>query len=167
MIFAKLWIKNYFSISGFLVMKTKKNIQFIYQRNFHNHLDLFLISGEGKKHYIVIKDLDRFIYDHTLLRERKHFWRYCLQAFSTAEILKSRVNDCFKINGKQMIKLPKIGEYIRFEHYHRKTKALFMTYTDFESILVSEGNKQQNADELYTNKYQKHVLCSYCYKCVC
>ena len=31
---------------------------------------------------------------------RKHFCRYCLQASSTAEILKSHVNDCFKINGK-------------------------------------------------------------------
>ena len=30
----------------------------------------------------------------------KHFCRHFLQAFSTIEILKSHVNDCFKINSK-------------------------------------------------------------------
>ena len=29
------------------------------------------------------------------------FYRYCLQGFSTAEILKHHINDWFKINGKQ------------------------------------------------------------------
>ena len=33
----------------------------------------------------------------------KHFCRYCLQAFSTEEILKHHIRDCFKINGKQKI----------------------------------------------------------------
>ena len=46
------------------------------------------------------------MYDHTLFRGRKHFCHYCLQAFSTEKILKSPVNECFKINGKQMIKMP-------------------------------------------------------------
>ena len=41
------------------------------------------------------------MYDHNLHRGRKHFCRYCLQAFSAEEILKSNIKDCFKINGKQ------------------------------------------------------------------
>ena len=47
------------------------------------------------------------MYDHALHRGRKYFCCYCLQDFSIAEILKSHVNDCFKINGKQMIQMPK------------------------------------------------------------
>ena len=43
------------------------------------------------------------MYDHTLYRGRKHFCRYCLQAFRTVEKLKCRIKDCFKINGKQTI----------------------------------------------------------------
>ena len=35
-----------------------------------------------------------------------------------------------------------------------------MTYADFEIILVSEDNGKQNPNESYTNKYQKHVVCS-------
>ena len=42
-----------------------------------------------------------------------------------------------------------------------------MVYADFEIILVPENNKRQIPDESYTNKYQKHVVCSYGYKLVC
>ena len=44
------------------------------------------------------------MYDH---RGRKHFCHYYLQAFSTEEILKRRIKDCFKINDKQRIIMPK------------------------------------------------------------
>ena len=47
------------------------------------------------------------MYDHTLHRGRKHFCRYCLQAFSTEEIFKRHFKDCLKNKGKQMIKMPK------------------------------------------------------------
>ena len=42
-----------------------------------------------------------------------------------------------------------------------------MIYADFESILVAENNEEQNSNESFTNKYQKHVTCSYGYKSVC
>ena len=42
-----------------------------------------------------------------------------------------------------------------------------MIYADFESILVPEDKRKQNPNESYTNKYQKHVACSYGYKLVC
>ena len=31
----------------------------------------------------------------------------------------------------------------------------------FESILVPEDNGMQNPEGSYTNKYQKHIACSY------
>ena len=42
-----------------------------------------------------------------------------------------------------------------------------MVYAGFKSVLVPEGNGQQNPGESYTMKYQKHVACSYYYKVVC
>ena len=98
------------------------------------------------------------MYDHTLHHEKKHFCRYSLQAFRTEKILKRRVKDCFKINGKQMIKRPKNVEHIRFKNYERKIKSPFMIYADFESILIPEDNGKQNPEESYTNKYQKMLL---------
>ena len=40
-------------------------------------------------------------------------------------------------------------------------------YEDFESIFVPEDNGKQNLEESYTNKYQKHIACSYGYILVC
>ena len=59
------------------------------------HVDLSLI-GEGKRHYVLIKGFNIFMYDNTLHRGRKHFCRYCSQAFSTEETLKCHIKDCFK-----------------------------------------------------------------------
>ena len=78
------------------------------------------------------------MYDHALHRGRKHICHYCLQTFSAAEILISHVIGLFNIDGKQVIKMPKQVEYVRFKNYERKIKSPFMFYTDFESILVSE-----------------------------
>ena len=64
------------------------------------------------------------MYDYTLHRGRKPFCSYLLQAFQTAEILKKHVNYCFKINGKQMIKKPKKGEYVRFKTYEKNLNLL-------------------------------------------
>ena len=42
-----------------------------------------------------------------------------------------------------------------------------MIQPDFESIVVPEDSGKQNPDESYSNKYQKHVACSYGCKLVC
>ena len=41
--------------------------------------NLLLTEREGKKHFVLIKGFNAFIYDHALHRGRKHFCRYCLQ----------------------------------------------------------------------------------------
>ena len=94
--------------------------------------------GKGKRHYVLIPDFNTFMHDHTLHCGRKHFCCYSSQAFSTEEILKRHIKDCFKIDGKQGIKMPKNGEYLKFKNFERKIKAPFMTYADFENILVPE-----------------------------
>ena len=83
------------------------------------------------------------------------------------EILKSHVNDCFKINGKQKITIANKGYYVRFNNCEGKIKSPVMIYTDVKSILVPKDNGKQNLDEAYSNKYKKHAACSYGYKLVC
>ena len=63
--------------------------------------------------------------------------------------------------------MPKKDEYIIFKNFGGKIKSPFVIYADFESILIPEDNIKQNPNESYTNKYQKHVACSYGYKLVC
>ena len=61
--------------------------------------------------------------------------------------------------------MPKKDEYIIFKNFGGKIKSPFVLYADFESILVPEDNRKQNPND--TNKYQKHVACSYGYNLVC
>ena len=60
--------------------------------------------------------------------------------------------------------MPKKDKYVKFKNFERKIKSTFTIQTDIESILVPEDNRKQNLNESYTNKYQKHVACSYGYK---
>ena len=62
------------------------------------------------------------------------------------------VKDCFKINGKQKIIMPKKGEYIKFRNFERKVNSPYLSYGDCESILVSEENEKQNPEASSTNK---------------
>ena len=48
--------------------------------------------------------------------EKNIFCRYCLQAFSTDEILKHHIKICFKASVKQRIIIPKKGKYVKFKN---------------------------------------------------
>ena len=62
------------------------------------HNDLLLTGEEGKIHYVLIKDLNTFMYGHTL-----HRWRqcFCLQSFNTGAILKRYIKDWSTVNKGQ------------------------------------------------------------------
>ena len=60
----------------FLVMKTRINIQFMYQKSVVNkkHVDLLLIEKKGQRHYDPIKDVNIFMYNHTLHHRKDIFF---------------------------------------------------------------------------------------------
>ena len=73
-----------------------------------------------------------FMYDHLLLCRREHFC-YCLHVFITKEILKCDIKDCFEINGKQMIKMPKKCEYVKFKIHSFQLLKVFQFLKIMES----------------------------------
>ena len=62
--------------------------------------------------------------------------------------------------------MPKKDECVKFRNYEVKIKSPFITYADFESILLPQNNEKQNAKESNTDKYQKYVAFSYGYQLV-
>ena len=51
-------------------------------------MNLLLITEETKAHYVLIKDFNKFMYiNQTKHKERKHFCMYCLQCFSSEQVL--------------------------------------------------------------------------------
>ena len=57
------------------------------------HVDLLLTGEQGKRHYVLTKAFNTFMYDHSLHCGRKYFCRYWLQAFSTEEKSKIHIKD--------------------------------------------------------------------------
>ena len=93
---------------------------------------------------------------------------YCLQNFTTEQILLKHKDNCMVINGKQAIRMPKKGENIlQFKNHQKQMPASFVIYADFEAVTEKKQGCEPNSNKSYTNKYQKHTSCIYGYKVVC
>ena len=129
-------------------------------------LNLLLITQGERQHYVFIKDFNKMMYNKTKHQHRKHFCMFCLQCFSTDEILAKHKSNCMIINGEQAIRMPKEGSTVQFQNYHKQMPAPFVIYADFEAITEKVSGCQPDGVKSYTDKYQKHTGCSYGYKVV-
>ena len=116
----------------------------ISKETFKDQMNLLLITKDDKKHYILIKDFNAFMYNQSKHKERKHFCMYCLQCSSSERILANHVNNCLTINGAQAINMPKQGENIlKFNNFHKQLPVPFVIYANFEAIMKKvQGCKQ-------------------------
>ena len=148
----------------------------ISKETLEDQMNLLLITKDEKKHYVLIKDLNVFMYNQPKHeKERKHFCMYCLQCFSSESVLVKHANNCLTINGSQSINMPKQGENIlKFNNFHKQLPVPFVIYADFEAITKkiqgceqSEEMKKDKDRRSYTEAYQTHEDCGYGYKVVC
>ena len=147
----------------------------ISKETFKDQMNLLLITKDKKKHYVLIKDFNAFMYNQTKHKERKHFCMYCLQCFSSERVLVKHANNCLTISGSQAINMPKQGENIlKFNNFHKPLPVPFVIYADFEAVTKkvqgceqSEEMKKNKDRKSYTEAYQTHEDCGYGYKVVC
>ena len=85
-------------------------------QKFEDQMNLLLITKDRRRHYVLIKDFNKFMYNQSKHKERKHFCMYCLQCFSSERILAKHTNNCLMINGKQAINMPKRRKYPEIQH---------------------------------------------------
>ena len=112
-----------------------------------------------KSHYLHIKDFDRFTF-HKRNKNKKCFFKSCLQCFSSKNVLTKHKKVCLNINGAQSVRLEK--GTIEFKNYFKQIPVPFKIYTDFECNLKSVENYGGS-----WKKYQDHIPCSFAYKLVC
>ena len=134
---------------------------YVSDQKFENSINLLLVTGEKKSHYVHIKDFNRFMFHKTKNKNKKYFCKSCLQCFSSKNVLTEHKEDCLIINGKQSVKLEK--GTIEFENYFKQIPVPFKIYADFECNLKSVESYEGS----YSKKYQDHVPCSFAYKLVC
>ena len=141
---------------------------YVSKEKYEDCMNLLLITENENKHYVLIKDFNKLMYNQTKHKERKHFCMYCLQCFSSERILKNHEENCIIINGKQAINMPKKGENIlKYTNHHKQQPAPFIIYADFEAITKKVHGCKPNNDKSYTEAYQTHKDCGYGYKVVC
>ena len=81
---------------------------YVSKEKFDSCLNLLLITKGEVKHYCLLKDFNKFMYNQTKHKGRKHFCMYCLQCLNSKEHLEKHKVDCIEINGKQSIKMPEV-----------------------------------------------------------
>ena len=94
-------------------------------------------------------------------KNKKWFYKSCLQCFNSENTLIKHKENCLSINGKQSVKLEE--GIIKFENYFKQIPLPFKIYADSECNL-----KKVKCNECsYTEKYQEHIPCSFAYKILC
>ena len=141
---------------------------FVSKEKYDRRMNLLLITENENKHYVLIEDFNRFMYNQTKHKERKHFCMDCLQCFSFERVLNDHRDNCIQVNGTQAIKMPDKGNNIlKFNNFYKQQPVPFVIYADFEAITEKISGCQPKDSKSYTEAYQKHTDCGFGYKVVC
>ena len=166
--FNKIEKQNNISINVFGYEERQPYPICITKEKFEKHMDLLLITEGENKHFVPIKDFNKFMYNQTKHQHKKYFCVHCLQCFSSEDILTKHKTDCMTINGKQAVKMPdEENNILKFENYHKQLPVPFVIYADFEAITEKVQECTLNNEKSYTESYQNHKDCGYGYKVVC
>ena len=164
----KIEKNNEININVFGYEEKQRYPIYVSKEKYEDCMNLLLITENENKHYVLIKDFNKFMYNQTKHKERKHFCMHCLQCFSSERVLTDHKENCIQVNGTQAIKMPdKNNNILKFNNFHKQLPVPFVIYADFEAITEKIHGCQPNDDKSYTEAYQRHTDCGYGYKVVC
>ena len=130
--------KHCINISGFCYYNREKFPMYVSKNNFERYEICWLIIDRRKRPIILffIKDLNTFKYNQTVHHDRKYFCNYWLQSFTNVEVLKRYVNDCFKINGRQRIKMVKEVKLLNWKAKRKEKGHSWFMLTSQDAMLM-------------------------------
>ena len=159
--FSKIEVENSICINVFGYENKLVSPIFVSDQKFEDSIDLLLLNNDDKSHYVYIKDFGRLMFHKTKNKNKKWFCKSCLQWFRSERVMIKHKEDCFRINGKQSVKLEE--GIIESENYCRQIPVPFKIHADFECKLRGV----ESYVGAYIKNYQDHVPCSFGYKVVC
>ena len=71
--YKKIVQKNSICINVFCYENGLTYPMYISKQKFEDYMDLLLINDENKSHYVCIKDFDKFMFNKTKHKNKKHF----------------------------------------------------------------------------------------------
>ena len=80
---------------------------YVSDKKCEDSIDLLLEIDGDKSHYVYIMDFNRFVFHKTKNRNRKCFFKSCLQCLNSINVLTEHKKVCLSINRAQSVKLEK------------------------------------------------------------
>ena len=138
----------------------------IYEGEVRQHqINLLLIEKEGKKHYCLVKNMSRlFSMQISKHKGSVHICFRCLNPFLNENALNIHKEIC---ESNEFIEMPEKGTFIQFKNHIRSQKIPFVIYVDFECLVEPISGCQPNPEKCFTNQFQKHPPCGFCYHIKC
>ena len=124
-------------------------------------IGLLMIKDKNKSHYII---LSKTLTDLCALRQKIRI-KKTFSSFSSERVLVEHKETCLGINVKQIVKLRNGSN--KLKNHFKQLAVPFKIYAGFESLLKRYGGSDRNNNTSYTEKYQKHIPCSFAYKVIC
>ena len=121
----KIEKQNNIRVNVFGYEEGQPYVIYVSKEKFNSCLNLLLITEGEVGHYCLLKDFNKFMYNQTKHKGRKHFCMYCLQCLSSERVLNNHKVDCIEINGEQAIKMPEPGSKIAFKNYRKHVAGTF------------------------------------------
>ena len=151
------------------------------KKPYRDNLDLLYIEGKDEfgrdtTHYVLIKDLSRFMSHFTKHNGMKYFCRACLQCCYSSNSLAQHMKDCISINGMQASYMPNMikdkngnerPSCVYFKNHQYGLPPPFYLVADCEAITERVISCQPSDKKSYTQQYQKHTPCGASYKLIC
>ena len=137
--------KTIFNINVFGYENKQPYPIFVSKEKYDRDLNLLLITENKNKHYVLIKDFNRFMFNQTKYEGKKHFCLHCLQCFSSERVLNNHKDNCVQVNRTQAVKMPdKDNNILKFNNFHKQQPVPFVIYADFEAITEKISSCQPN-----------------------
>ena len=124
--------------------------------------NLMLIMDHNKKHYVVIKSLERLLSkQNSKHKESQHFCINCLQGFAEQKSRDEHYVYC-RSNEAVRIEMPNKKPTVEYSDGQCQFKVPFMMYADFESILEPIQGASNNPNVHSTRGVNIHMPSGWC-----
>ena len=131
-------------------------------------INLLLIMGKEKNHYVWIKHFNRLLCNNGNSRkDAKVFCPFCMYGFvkryNGVSRLMNHVEQCSELAPQRIVFPNKGEEFLKFDEFEKGMKMPFVIYADFECINKSVKSKENNNK---TKKKSIHKVSGYCFTVV-
>ena len=130
------------------------------------HINLLLLRDEDdadEGHYVLIRDLSRFLAHLTKRKKRLYWCENCLTPRSTRVEHDQHRGRCMQ-HGAQAVRMPTEKEsYLHFTDYDKQQKHDYVIYCDIEAVLEPYQTALPDPSRSSTTRLNRHVPCGFCY----